>query len=104
MAQMVVFSSVLSECGTGILPGWRRALSAMWRFVVSVSQMGVSSSSSSSRRFRLADSLEVSLAAFLMCARRALEAFRVCVEALVCRVEGLGGLRCGRGTHLVRVN
>jgi hypothetical protein len=58
----------------------------MWRFVVRVSQRGVSSDVPSSdsesaawRRLRLAEEPSFWAEDFLMCARRALDALRVCV-------------------------
>lgn len=78
MMQMVDSASALRECGSGILAGWRRAESLIWRLVVRVSQMGVSawgSSGSASRFFLAASSWE--LAAFLIWASRALEALRI---------------------------
>lgn len=63
--------------GRVILPGCRRALSAMWRFVVRVSQIGVSPSSSSERRFFFVDWESFERAAFWIWARRAFEALRV---------------------------
>ena len=78
MAQMVVDSSVLSGCGSGILPGCRHVLCARCRFVVSVSQMGSSESpGESSSRLRFADASALCLAAFLMWESRALEALSV---------------------------
>lgn len=78
MRQTVVSAEALRLCGSGILPGCRRALSEMCRLVVSVSQTVFSASTSSSRMLRLDEASACSLEAFFMCARRAFEALRVC--------------------------
>lgn len=79
MRQMDECSLSLREWGRGILAGWRRVESAIWRLVAIVSQMGVSAvaESSSSRMLRLPEDSEASFAALVICWRRALEAFRV---------------------------